>query len=69
MIDESLKPCPFCGMPAKLYQAEHTTLGGIFWFVGCDESPLCPGYLWKLSPLYVSKEQAIEAWNERKVKQ
>lgn len=68
MSDERLKPCPFCGMAAKTYQAEHKELGAVFWFVGCDESPsYCPGHLWKFSPLYITEEQAIKIWNERKV--
>ena len=60
-MDEELKPCPFCGGPAIM------NMSIIGWIIGCDgkEVPLCPGYIWKTAPRYLTEEQAIRYWNGR----
>ncbi len=62
-----LKRCPFCGEPAEVYQiGKEFNLHGL-WVVGCDgkQSSLCPGYIHKWSPLYTTRELAVERWNGR----
>ena len=64
MIDEEkLKPCPFCGGKAELYESEAYNLKtevkekNIRWFVMCKQcTALTCGAL---------KKKAIEAWNRR----
>lgn len=54
-----LKPCPFCGAKAELFQS------GRMWAVQCSaESPTeCPCKPW--SHYMDTPELAIEAWNRR----
>lgn len=65
MID--LKPCPFCGEEAKTHQVFNPWSEEPSWVVGCDGSygSGCPGYIWKLTPVYLTEEQAVKAWNRR----
>lgn len=60
-MEEELKRCPFCGEPAEI------NMSIMGWIVGCDgkEGPICPGYIWKAAPRYLTKEQAIRYWNGR----
>ena len=58
-----LKPCPFCGGKAELYESEaynlktETKEKNIRWFVMCEQcTALTCGAL---------KKKAIEAWNRR----
>jgi len=60
---EELKPCPFCGGKAELYESEaynlktETKEKDIRWFVMCEQcTALTCGAL---------KKKAIEAWNRR----
>ena len=60
---EELKPCPFCGGKAELYESEaynlktETKEKNIRWFVMCEQcTALTCGAL---------KKKAIEAWNRR----
>lgn len=66
-----LKPCPFCGGEAKIFQVgidanPDSVLNGTF-VIGCDgiNGSLCPGYIYKCSPVYMSKELAVKMWNDR----
>lgn len=61
-----LKSCPFCGAEAKTYKL-YKSLKLDVWLVGCDGKygNLCPGYVWKCAPVYLSKESATRAWNRR----
>ena len=54
MGEVKLKPCPFCGGEAELYE------DGIFSgaFVYCKKCGTLKGY-------YLETEKAIEAWNRR----
>ena len=56
-----LKPCPFCGTPAKLY-SEPTIYGPDrpAWYVKCGSS-LC----WAQTRSFGVQEQAIRTWNKR----
>ncbi len=56
-----LKPCPFCGTPAKLY-SEPTIYGPDRpgWYVKCGSS-LC----WAQTRSFGVQEQAIRTWNKR----
>ena len=50
----SLKPCPFCGEPARLHYAVDGR-----WRVHCTR---CPAYMTRL---FLTAEEAAEAWNAR----
>ena len=63
MNEQNLKPCPFCGGEAELYESEaynlktETKEKNIRWFVMCKRcTALTCGAL---------KKKAIEAWNRR----
>lgn len=63
MKNEELKPCPFCGGKAELYESEAYNLktenmeNGIRWFVMCGR---CTALT-----CAALKGKAIEAWNRR----
>lgn len=60
-----LKPCPFCGKPARIEKGE---ISG-FWRVGCDtrDIGLCRGNIKVPSGLYTHRTMkfAVDAWNRR----
>ena len=65
-----LKPCPFCGCAACLYNPKDEK-GSFGWYVSCGE-PNCfceLGYdlIWtdQDTGRFDSKKEAIEAWNKR----
>ena len=62
-----LKRCPFCGEEAAVYHAFIPWNQNYAWIAGCEGSwgSMCPGYAWKLSPLFLTAEQAIRTWNRR----
>lgn len=64
-----LKRCPFCGEPAKIDQLPFNPedIRSRKYVVGCDGKfgSLCPGYIWKCSPFYITREQTLEYWNAR----
>ena len=68
-MSDELKPCPFCGREAVVYQIpEDSKINRLYWnvwIVGCNGEIVCPGYVWKTAPIYVTKESAIEHWNKR----
>lgn len=71
-INKELMPCPFCGGEAIITRVgidsdPESILNGKY-IIGCDgtNGSLCPGYVYKCSPLYMSKELAIRMWNNRK---
>ena len=68
-MSDELKPCPFCGHEAVIYQIpEDSKINRLYWnvwIVGCDGEIVCPGHVWKTAPIYVTKESAIEHWNKR----
>lgn len=59
-----LKPCPFCGSKAKIFD----TMDGE-WYVSCSQSEYQEtGIICSCIPstwIYDTKEDAIEAWNRR----
>lgn len=59
--NDFMKPCPFCGTPAKLH-SEETIYGPDRpgWYVQCGSS-LC----WAQTRSFGVKEQAIRTWNKR----
>ncbi len=60
-----LKPCPFCGDFGNLCQAENQAYEDVpkfLWFVRCNNK-LCA--IKPITPLYGTKQQAIETWNKR----
>lgn len=66
---DKLKPCPFCGGEAKITQLDlHSeSIPYEKWIIGCDgiNGSLCPGYIYKCSPVYTFRELAIRMWNNR----
>lgn len=52
-----LKPCPFCGCPASIYDYKHNEmpLGYDVHCLGCEVT----------TKSYKTKEEAIEQWNTR----
>lgn len=51
-----LKPCPFCGREARIWQ------GFDYYRVACESQYECAG---QVGP-YDTEEEAINAWNRRK---
>ena len=70
MRNSELKACPFCGKPARLfYIGEDDRISKTLrnmWIVGC-ETDLCPGYIWKAAPVYVTEPMARDHWDRRSV--
>lgn len=66
-MQTDLKPCPFCGETAITALAFIPWVGEFKWIAGCDGTwgSACPGYMWKLSPVYLTEEQAARTWNRR----
>ena len=63
MIEETLKPCPFCNGEAKLYREQnHGGLNGSV--VRCEKCG-AKGKWVQLSYTCASDNAAIEAWNGR----
>lgn len=64
-----LKRCPFCGELAIIEQLPYNPddIRSKTFVVGCDgkNGSLCPGYIWKCSPFYITRELAAECWNAR----
>ena len=70
-MPEELEHCPFCGSEAQLLKLpRRRSLPDNLWVVGCDGimGSLCPCYVWKLTPFYLSKELAAKMWNNRSMK-
>jgi hypothetical protein len=66
MTIQELKPCPFCGGPAKIVdQASYNyrVNEGNWLHVGCDDET-CVAY-WQDSGLYASEAEAAKAWDRR----
>lgn len=58
--DSKLKPCPFCGRPATM-KKKVDTLRGDKYTARCSDTN-CIGRIYRA---YVTKEQAMRAWNRR----
>lgn len=69
MKDKRIKRCPFCEEPAEISQLPFNPdeILSNKWVIGCDgkNGSLCPGYIWKCTPFYLTIDQAIEYWNTR----
>jgi hypothetical protein len=67
-MNKKLKSCPYCGGEAEIMQLDfiESILKGT-WIIGCDgiKGSMCPGYIYKCSPVYTSEELAIQMWNSR----
>ena len=62
MMDDDLKPCPFCGNSPQL---KHDKIGGHhFWSVECDNDENCPVVI--ATNDFELKSEAIKVWNTRK---
>ena len=68
-MTNQLMMCPFCGESARIKQLPFCPedIKSKKWVVGCDgkNGNLCPGYIWKCTPFYVTRDQAVEYWNHR----
>ena len=53
-MSEKLKPCPFCGGEALLWEIKDCDCYRVF----CTKCPCCMG-------INLEKDEAIEAWNRR----
>ena len=74
---QKIKKCPFCGERGETFQipentpeenAEHPLWkwkDGGFWVIGCW-TELCLGKINHKAMVFISEEQAIEAWNKRR---
>lgn len=56
-----MRKCPFCGGEAQIVKPDYW----VMYAVGCDGKygSNCPGYIWKMTPLYYTREQATRFWN------
>ena len=63
-----LKSCPFCGKDASVLSRDDDwnscRPSDTYWMVGCDTED-CIGE-WSSDQYFVSKEEAVTAWNTRK---
>ena len=67
MIEE-LKPCPFCGGEAEVWNHHYEEKDITLWLVRCKERPYEAERACYASDSFISfdtKEEAIEAWNTR----
>ena len=55
--EHPLKPCPFCGGPAKIHRRR-----ACFWTVCCRDTR-CPGH--NINVTYDSRNEATLRWNRR----
>ena len=58
MSKEKLKPCPFCGEEIRKEISPNEVGEWIFWHV-CESTRLL------IAQTYVTKKEAIKAWNRR----
>jgi Lar family restriction alleviation protein len=58
MMDDKLKPCPFCGGEAELRKFYHRFVE--WWFVSCSKCNIS-----QIGRKNISSFEAIEAWNRR----
>ena len=58
---EKLKPCPFCGVDAKLFDTE-SIYGNYFWVECCGLDCPIPEIV---TEDYETKQEAIRVWNTR----
>lgn len=62
-MHEKLKPCPFCGAPAKIaYFDSAETLSFTYTHVVCD-NPDC--WVQPESAGFIDEQSAVKAWNRR----
>ena len=57
-MSEELKPCPFCGRPAEIYEDPRITFGGTWW-IRCQ-------YCWYHFGGDAEKQHVINKFNTRK---
>lgn len=57
-----LKPCPFCGQAAYMKTRKHVP-DGVEFTPQCAD-PSCCG---RLTKIWLNRQQAIDAWNKRKM--
>lgn len=60
MENRELKPCPFCGGAAEIYETPHVPRG-------TDYTPRCknPSCCGRLSKKWAERETAVIMWNRR----
>lgn len=59
--EPQLKPCPFCGGPAEIWQVPDTDM----YIIGCTEDHRCMGNINHMSMIFCTKKTATAAWNRR----
>ena len=61
-MNEELKPCPFCGGEAEVFDLQHEN-AGTYWIVCCKGSSTNCAYEGHFDK--PTREEAISAWNRR----
>jgi len=61
MVEQKLKPCPWCGEQPKLSSVNF----GEYYFVECG-SFTAGNRHWVCAPTRTTKRGAVKAWNERR---
>lgn len=60
-IEDSLKPCPFCGGQAEIGRLPDSDL----YIIGCNDDFMCMGNINHMAMVFCTKETAAAAWNRR----
>ncbi|MGN0557871.1 MAG: Lar family restriction alleviation protein [Acutalibacteraceae bacterium] len=65
MVDEKLKPCPFCGGKAEMFNGVDYSTGKVTCFVRCTKCLSATSYYKDDKNNFDYMESAIAAWNRR----
>ena len=63
-MHDELKPCPFCGRKAQIYETNPNELGKVRYGVGCPNHRCHIYYNYGIK-VYQTIQEAVDAWNTR----